>query len=122
TPFHLSLNPEHLYNFINGNLSLVVLLDLQAIKRRFKRSGLHIIFLQDEHWYAQISATGNIFDGGFRVSMQSFLRVAFEFQSLTWAIKQHKRHLKFFMEDKDKSGRAMKIPSDWIAATDPIPM
>lgn len=122
TPFHLSLNPEHIYNFINGNLSIVVLLDLQVIKRRFKRNGLHIIFLQDEHWYAQISATGNILDGGFRVSPQSFLRVAFEFQSLTWAIKQHKRHLNLFMEDTGISGREMEIPPDWIAATDPIPI
>lgn len=122
TPFHLSLNPEHIYNFINGNLSIVVLLDLQVIKRRFKKNGLHIIFLQDEHWYAQISATGNILDGGFRVSTQSFLRIAFEFQSLAWAIKQHKHHLNFFMEETEKSGREMEIPPDWIAATDPIPM
>lgn len=122
TPFQLSLNTEHIYNFINGNLSILVLLDLQVIKRRFKKNGLHIIFLQDEHWYAQISATGNILDGGFRVSTQSFLRVAFEFQSLTWAIKQHKRHLNLFMEGTGKSGRKMEIPPDWIAATDPIPM
>ncbi|SKC23345.1 hypothetical protein SAMN05216168_5294 [Kosakonia radicincitans] len=122
TPFQLSLNPEHIYNFINGNLSILVLLDLQVIKRRFKRNGLHITFLQDEHWYAQISATGNILDGGFRVSTQSFLRVAFEFQSLTWAIKQHKKDLNLFMEGTDKSGKKMEIPSDWIAATDPIPM
>lgn len=121
TPFHLSLNPEHLYNFINGGLSIIVLLDLQVIKRRFKKSGLHITFLQDEHWYAQISAAGNILDGGFRVSVQSFLRIAFEFQSLTWAIKQHKRHLNMFVEEEDKSGRAMVIPPDWIAATDHIP-
>lgn len=122
TPFQLSLNPEHIYNFINGNLSILVLLDLQVIKRRFKRNGLHITFLQDEHWYAQISATGNILDGGFRVSTQSFLRVAFEFQSLTWAIKQHKKDLNLFMEGAVKSGRKMEIPLDWITATDPIPM
>ncbi|GKS91534.1 hypothetical protein [Acidovorax sp. SUPP2539] len=121
TPFHLSLEPQHLYKFINGNLSIVVLLDLQVIKRRFKKNGMHITFLQDEHWYAQISATGKIADGGFRISMQSFLRLAFEFQSLTWAIKQHKRHLKMFMEEKDKPGRAMEIPPDWFTATDPIP-
>lgn len=121
TPFQLSLNREHIYNFINGNLSILVLLDLQAIKRRFKRNGLHIIFLQDEHWYAQISKKGNILDGGFRVSAQSFLRVAFEFQSLTWAIKQHKKHLNLFMEGTGKSGKKMEIPIDWIAATDPIP-
>lgn len=122
TPFHLSLNPEHLFNFINGNLTIVVILDLQTIKRRFKRGGLHITFLQDENWYAQISSTGNILDGGFRVSEQSFLRVVFEFQSLTWAIKQHKKHLSLFMEDKGDFGRAMEIPAEWISATDNIPM
>ena len=122
TPFQLSLNPEHIYNFINGSLSIVVLLDLQVIKRRFKRNDLHITFLQDEHWYAQISAAGNILEGGFRVSTQSFLRVAFEFQSLTWAIKQHKRHLKFFMKDHEKPGKSMEIPPDWIAAKDHVPI
>ncbi|EPY7393834.1 hypothetical protein ACXEJR_004745 [Klebsiella quasipneumoniae] len=122
TPFQLSLNPEHIYNFTNGNLIILVLLDLQVIKRRFKRNGLHITFLQDEHWYAQVSATGNILDGGLRVSTQSFLRIAFEFQSLTWAIKQHKKQLNLLMEGTYKSGRKMEIPPDWIAATDPIPM
>ncbi|SIS09815.1 hypothetical protein [Pseudomonas sp. A214] len=122
TPFHLSLNPEHLFNFISGNLTIVVILDLQVLKRRFKRGGLHITFLQDENWYAQISSTGNILDGGFRVSAQSFLRVVFEFQSLTWAIKQHKKHLSLFFEDKGDFGRVMEVPSDWIAATDNIPM
>ena len=122
TPFHLSLNPEHLYNFISGNLTIAVILDLQVIKRRFKRNGLHVVFLQDENWYAQISSTGNILDGGFRVSVQSFLRIVFEFQSLTWAIKQHKRHLSEFLEGQRDFGRAMEIPSDWIAATDNIPM
>ncbi|EIY4984765.1 hypothetical protein ML064_004322 [Klebsiella quasipneumoniae] len=121
TPFQLSLNPEHIYNFTNGNLIILVLLDLQVIKRRFKRNGLHITFLQDEHWYAQVSATGNILDGGLRVSTQSFLRIAFEFQSLTWAIKQHKKQLNLLMEGTYKSGRKMEIPPDWIAATDPIP-
>ncbi|MEO3714099.1 hypothetical protein [Roseateles flavus] len=121
TPFHLSLSPDHLYRFINGDLSIVVIFDLQVIKRRFKNNGLHITFLQDEHWYAQISAAGNILNGGFRVSTQSFLRIAFEFQSLAWAIKQHKKHLKIFMEERDMPGRAMEIPPDWITATDPIP-
>lgn len=122
TPFQLSLNPEHIYNFTNGNLIILVLLDLQVIKRRFKRNGLHITFLQDEHWYAQVSATGNILDGGLRVSTQSFLRIAFEFQSLTWAIKQLKKQLNLLMEGTYKSGRKMEIPPDWIAATDPIPI
>lgn len=122
TPFHLSLNPEHLYNFISGKLTIVVLLDLQAIKRRFKRNGLHITFLQDENWYAQISSNGNILDGGFRVSVQSFLRIVFEFQSLTWAIKQHKKHLSEFLEGNGDVGRAMEIPPDWIGAKDDIPM
>ncbi|QSL85457.1 hypothetical protein [Pseudomonas atacamensis] len=121
TPFHLSLSPEHLFNFISGNLTIVVLLDLQIIKRRFKRCGMHIVFLQDENWYAQISSTGNILDGGFRVSVQSFLRIVFEFQSLTWAIKQHKKHLSSFVEEKGNIGRAMEVPSDWIAAVDNIP-
>ncbi|MCD5978974.1 hypothetical protein [Pseudomonas quasicaspiana] len=122
TPFHLSLNPEHHYNFISGNLTVVVILDLQVIKRRFKRNGLHITFLQDENWYAQISSTGNILDGGFRVSVQSFLRVAFEFQSLTWVIKQHKKEMSFFVDDKGDFGRAMEVPTGWVEATDDIPM
>ncbi|NEK81804.1 MAG: hypothetical protein G3W58_11350 [Pantoea ananatis] len=122
TPFLLTLNPEHIYNFIDGSLNIFVLLDLQAIKRRFNRNGLHVIFLQDEHWYAQISATGNILDGGFRVSTQSFLRIAFEFQSLTWAIKQHKRHLNAFVNGSIKLGKEMEIPPDWISASDFIPM
>jgi len=41
---------------------------------------------------------------------------------LTWAIKQHKKHLNLFMEDTGKNGRKMEIPPDWIAATDSIPM
>lgn len=122
TPFQLSLSPEHVFNFTNGNLSIFILLDLQVIKRRFKKNGLHIIFLQDDRWFAQISAKGNILDGGFRVSVQSFLRIVFEFQSLMWAIKQHKKHLDFFMENIGKSGREMEIPPDWITVTDPIPM
>ncbi|WP_126450702.1 hypothetical protein [Pseudomonas fluorescens] len=122
TPFHISLNPEHLYHFINGDLNIAIILDLQAIKRRFKKNGMHITFLQDDHWYAQISATENILDGGFRISTQSFMRIAFEFQSLAWTIKQHKEHLKYFMEEKYNSGREMEIPPDWITAKDSIPI
>ncbi|MEY2250654.1 hypothetical protein [Comamonas sediminis] len=121
TPFHLSLAPEHLYKFIIGNLSIIVILDLQIIKRRFKQNGMHLTYLQDGPWYAQISATGNILEGGLRISMQSFLRLAFEFQSLSWAIKQYKEHLKSFMEEKDRPGRAMEIPPDWFTAKDCIP-
>ncbi|WP_296943308.1 hypothetical protein [uncultured Massilia sp.] len=64
TPFQLSLNPEHLFNFIAGHFTIFILLDLQIIKRRFKKNGLHIIFLQDNNWYAQITASGNILEGG----------------------------------------------------------
>lgn len=121
TPFLLTLDPRHVYNFINGSLTIIVLLDLQLIKRRFKRNNLHIRFLQDENWYAQISRDGDIRNGGFRVSVQSFLRLAFEFQSLKWSIKQHKQHFNQFTEELGTSGTFREIPDDWLKSDDGIP-
>lgn len=121
TPFTLLLSPEHIYNFIDGKFTILVLLDMQAIKRRYKRAGMDIKFLRDTNWYAQISENGDISKGAFRVSEQSFLRLAFEFQSLSWLIKQHKKELEIFMNNNDATGRTMEIPKDWFDVVDGIP-
>ncbi|MNR84320.1 hypothetical protein D3C72_151180 [compost metagenome] len=120
-PFTLLLDPQHVYRFINGDITILIFLDLQIFKRKFKKAGMHINFLEDHHWYAQISETGDISKGGFRVSRQSFLRLAFEFQSFSWALKQNKKHLRMFLEEIDMPGRTMEIPKDWLNIDDGIP-
>ena len=123
TPFTTLLNPEHIFNFIDGRLIIIILLDLQIIKNRYKKSGMNIRFLNDGTWYAQITESGDILKGGFRVSEQSFLRLAFEFQSLTWLIKQHKKELGTFTQafEDAAEGLLKEIPKDWFDIEDGIP-
>jgi hypothetical protein len=121
TPFTLLLEPKHVFDFIAGNFTILVMFDLQIIKKRYKNAGMDINFLKEINWYAQISKRGVISEGGFRVSEQSFLRLAFEFQSLTWGIKQHKSELDKLLELNSAPGTEMEIPKEWLDVDDGIP-
>lgn len=121
-PFTLSIAPEHLFNFINGDTSIFVLLDAQAIKKRFRQSGLILKYLQDPNWYAQISKTEGLTEGAFRISEQSFMRLAFDFQSLGWMLKQ--REMDFYGEHLEDIGKGeqIEVPADWFNIDDGIPV
>lgn len=124
-PFTLSLDAANLLDFIHGQVTVVVLIDLMVIKGIFQEMGVHCIFLMDGTYSMQICKNpDNLDEGVFRLSDLLFARVATEFQSLAWFAKEHSRALNeapisMSLEDaKNIPGFGRRPPTDWHTVKD----
>lgn len=89
-PFTLSIrNPQHLYKFIRGEFSIIVVIDREVMIRLFKEGGIDATFIYDDDYAIQMQDSGtSIEQGASRTSNQLFGRIPFEFQSLKWFVSQ----------------------------------
>lgn len=120
-PFTLSINPEHLYNFIEGSLYLIVVIDCKIVKSHFSNNGLHATFLSDKDYILQICRNRDSLEQGvFRVSQHLFLRIAYEFQSIEWFANE--RLLAIQRIEKTltdgRNGPQYEVPESWFGITD----
>lgn len=89
-PFTLSMHTQNLVQFIQQDIHAAVLIDMAVLKSHFKANGIHATVLMDGFHALQICLDpSDLMKGCFRISEQLFLRVACEFQSLSWFAKEH---------------------------------
>ena len=89
-PFTLSMTPANSLLFAQHIVGVVVLIDLAVLKSLFAERGIHAVVLMDGAYALQICLDpADLMKGAFRISEQLYLRIACEFQSLTWFVEQH---------------------------------
>lgn len=89
-PFTLSIrDPEILFDFYQGNIIIIVLVDRDVITTKIRSQGLDVSFEQGNDWVLSIEnpetvkRTGPLVLGRFL-----FDRIAFEFLSLDWILTE----------------------------------
>ncbi len=84
TPFTLTIkNADHLYDFIRGDLILIVLVDIPVLCSAVKRGGYEVFWEEGEDYPLKLKGEGTDNIGG--LSQHFIDRIAFEFVSLAWA-------------------------------------
>jgi hypothetical protein len=121
-PFTLSIQPDHLYGFIKGTTSLIVLIDLKVLKKHFKAHGVHAVVLKGGPWALQLSKDPkDLKEGVVRVSEHLFCRVPFEFQSLQWFVAEHARTITDISKrPSEQDGITFEIPESWYSDGDEV--
>jgi hypothetical protein len=88
-PFTLAIhNPEHLYAFVRGDLTIVVVLDYAVLRALAADRQLRFSALQDSDWgwqFEQQTANGEE-PFWFRISRHFIRRVSLECLSLRWTL------------------------------------
>ena len=95
-PFTLSIrDPEALYEFISGEITLIVLLDANIFVRRFAEHGLHAEFLDHDGYALMVSHLGSTSEGESRsaLSKHMFGRLFHEFGSIGQLVDVEVAHL-----------------------------
>jgi len=123
-PFTLSMDAKNSVSFIQEELYLVVLIDMNVVKEIFSAIGIHAIVLMDGQHALQLCIDPNdLMKGVWRVSEQSFLRIACEFQSLEWFANEKLTlfdvdSMSVHVEDLSTEGYVTEIPTEWKNAKD----
>lgn len=116
-PFTLSINPQHVFSFIEGSIYLLVIIDRKIIKNLFKSRGVHSTFLSDDEYILQICKNReNFHEGVFRISQNLFLRIPYEFQSIEWFVNE----TCLVFENNIVDGPLYEIPEQWFSVTDDL--
>lgn len=91
-PFTLSIrDPQTLLQFFLGEFLVMVTLDLEVLRLKFKKYGIRMQFMQDNtDWPLEIvDARKDISNGGrCRVSKHFFGRIFVEFLSIEWFVEE----------------------------------
>ncbi len=96
-PFVLSMNPRNALLFMQNRINIIVEIDLLEVKNKFKKHKLHAIEILDGLHAFQIMIDENdILKGVFRISEMLFLRVATEFLSLDWFVREQAETSNYF--------------------------
>jgi hypothetical protein len=86
-PFTLSIRePTSLFEFIRGEVSVLVAIDLDIAKQKFAQLGFRVAFLPEGQWAFLIRSDDGEFTAA--ISRPLFNRVFFEFQSLDWFVRE----------------------------------
>lgn len=102
-PFTLSMNTQNVIPFIQEDLYLAVLIDMNVMKSNFQANGIHATVMMDGIHALQICPDpSDLMKGVFRISEQLFLRVACEFQSLRWFVEEHSLVFSSAVENLDQ--------------------
>ena len=92
TPFILTIrDPEHLYEFIEGDLFIIVFANMDELCKQMAMPGWEILFDPESAYALQCihSESGGILG----ISQQMVARVAYEFVSLAWIAESQKPNL-----------------------------
>lgn len=88
-PFVLIFTPRNAASFIKGDFHIIVEIDFAEVKNKFKQLGLYATAILDGQCAVQVMLdASDIFKGVFRISEMLFGRVATEFLSLDWFIRE----------------------------------
>ncbi|MDZ5432004.1 hypothetical protein F6476_34230 [Pseudomonas umsongensis] len=91
-PFTLSMLPQNAVLFMQEAIAIVVLSDLEIIKRLFRDQGVHCVWLMNGSHAMQICVDPNdLMKGAFRISECLFRRVSTEFLSISWFVREQSR-------------------------------
>lgn len=115
-PFTLSIrNPNYLYEFIRGDISLMVILDIGELRRQFASRGIEISLPRDGDWALWMRRRGK--EGGSAISRQVLGRLFHEFQSLSWFVavnSDYERHIeKALSEQVLRAEAGLEQTSGW---------
>lgn len=93
-PFTLSLENTNLVAFIQNDVLVYILVDLDVIRSEFLTHGLNVKILMDGLHAFQFSIhPDDLSQGAFRVSEQYFLRQLVGFKSIKWLVNENAKHL-----------------------------
>jgi hypothetical protein len=85
-PFTLSIKSKgHLYDFVRGELYLLVILDRDQFSREAALLGIHINFEDDSRLLS--TEDGGLGEGMIGISNQFLRRLGFEFLSPRWILE-----------------------------------
>jgi len=88
----LNLLPQNAVLFMQEAIAIVVLSDLEIIKRLFRDQGVHCVWLMNGSHAMQICVDPNdLMKGAFRISECLFRRVSTEFLSISWFVTEQSR-------------------------------
>jgi hypothetical protein len=111
-------------HFIQEEVHVLALIDIAEIKRQFEQLGVHAVALMDGvHAFQLCLDEGDLMKGASRVSEQLFLRIACEFQSLSWFTEECAYQLNAMDEmeidlNETSHGSFSKFPDDWLNPKD----
>jgi len=120
----LSFSAENGCHFIQEDLHVLALIDIGEMKRQFEQLGVHAVAIMDGiHAFQLCLDEGDLMKGACRVSEQLFLRIACEFQSLSWFTEENAHQLKVLGEleidvDETSHGCFSQFPDDWLNPKD----
>ncbi|MEO8390732.1 hypothetical protein [Polaromonas sp.] len=127
-PFTLSLKPANLIDFVLGRVSFLVIIDIRQIKTHFKALGLHTTAQMDGNWAIQFCKDPDELAAGvFRITERGLAKVATEFKSLEWFVREMAEALLRKPEDlthlsKEElealPGAGWETPQGWLQARD----
>jgi hypothetical protein len=84
-PFTLSIrDPFHLYEFVQGQYTLSVIVDMTELVRQFSHLGIDAVITPNEDWAIWLRVRGE--HGIGAVSKHSFSRILLECQSIAWFV------------------------------------
>lgn len=124
-PFTLSMAPENAVMFMQESVSVIVLIDLEFIKKLFSDLGVHCVWIMDGTHAGQIFLDPNdLLKGAWRFSQCLFQRVSTEFLSLVGFVAERAELLRvkemsareFSAVDKDEI--ILTPPSEWMEVRD----
>lgn len=123
-PYTLSMTPTNSTAFIQGQIEVAVLINLEVLKGLFTEKGVHAIAVMDGTHSLQIALDPkDLGKGVFRLSEQIYLRIAYEFQSLRWFAEEHSSfiHSTHIFDDSKPISTLVegkKYPPEWETVTD----
>lgn len=103
-PFTLSIrDTTALYEFISGEISIGILLDTTVLVQMFTDHGLDAQFVDDPNFEIVVRRLGadSATSAMAAISTQSFARIFFEFESLSWLPQREA----WFIDSLEKEGR-----------------
>jgi hypothetical protein len=90
-PFTLSItNPEHLYDFYNGEFVIIIAVELDYVSRYFKDHGFTATYLHDDPWFITAVTDGASGEDSpaLKISAHFWGRLYAEFLSLDWLLTE----------------------------------
>jgi hypothetical protein len=115
-PFTLSIRePQALYEFIEGDFTLAVILDTQTLVRLFEVRGLHAQFIDHPQWIIAVSKFGarRGQDTFSAISIPFFGRIFYEFESIAQLPEielDHIQQLETMTQEEAAKGSTDKWP------------
>tara|TARA_R110002167_G_scaffold91458_1_gene246065 strand:+ start:127632 stop:128939 length:1308 start_codon:yes stop_codon:yes gene_type:complete len=120
----LSFSAENGCHFIQEDLHVFAIIDIAEIKKQYKQLGVHAVALMDGiHAFQLCLDEGDLMKGVIRVNEQLFLRIACEFQSLSWFTEETAYQLNAIGDmqtdvDETTHGIFSKLSDDWLNPID----